>query len=164
MKGTFLAVVSAAGLLLATTSYAQEHTPEKAPKRTAEEVAKNYSEKMTKELGLTPEQAAQFDKLCLSHIKQQRAQREAMREQHEKMTRRMKEILTPEQYAKWKEGKHHIPGHKAHHKGHHGKHHSSMQNGACQTREKACRKAEQRQHCKQDAASCTASSKCRNSK
>ncbi len=70
-------------------------------------------ERMAQELDLTPEQRSQIEKLHGEKMQRMAQNRAA----HEADMARMKEILTPEQFAKWEQGmKQMNPGH--HKKGH----------------------------------------------
>lgn len=126
MKAQFLAAVTAIAILLTPAAFAQDNNTRQTPKKSVEEVAQTYTEKIAKELNLNDKQKEQFNDLCASHIKQQRAQREAMRAQKAEMHKRLQEILTPKQYAQWKESKCHIPGHKAVCDKQHKHHHAAM--------------------------------------
>lgn len=151
MKTCFLAAITAMGLMLTTAAHAQNDNTRQTPqKKSAEEIEEHYSDKIAKELKLDAKQQEQFEELCEQHIKQQRAQREALKQQREEMHKRLQEILTPEQYAQWKQSKCHMPGHKAGYHKHHAHHHGDLHKGQCSERKAHC-KSQQRE-CRQQAA------------
>ena len=97
--------------LVAITLGAQAQEKEK---RTPEERAKAQTERMTKELGLSADQAAKLEPINLKYAQEgaalraeYEAQREAMRKEGkgrklvEAHDAEVKPILTPEQYEKW---------------------------------------------------------------
>lgn len=128
MKVQILTFFTAVGLLFSTATYAQDTKSASTdkPRRSTEEIARNYSKRMAGKLKLDKEQTLRLEQLCLSHMNEQRMQREKCRDGHREMTRRLQEILTPEQYAQWKEGKCRIPGHKTQCGTHHRKHHKAQ--------------------------------------
>ncbi|MEO8591057.1 MAG: hypothetical protein ABI432_16885 [Flavobacteriales bacterium] len=110
-----LALLTAAGVQAQTK---QQRTPAAAqaqdkPKQTPEERAKKLTARMTKDLGLSTEQATKVEALNLRYVEQAQAlhtEREAqmaaqkdgkgkeMRDAHDA---ELKAILTPDQYSKW---------------------------------------------------------------
>ena len=129
-KFRILGLMAAAMLLAGATANAQERNANENNERpSAEQVAAKRTAHMTEALSLTEEQAKQVADLNLADAKRAEAHREANHASREKM----KQILTPEQYAQWKQisregahrrgngpqGSHHMNP-QGHHKGHPG--------------------------------------------
>lgn len=87
-----------------------------AQKPTAEQMAQRMTDRMTEQLGLSREQSAQVHALHLEHVNTMRshlvernADQKSIAEHPEQemdravdhVTRRMQEILTPDQFTKW---------------------------------------------------------------
>lgn len=107
-------IVAMTALLLTIGSQvmAQPHRGEGPKERpTAEQMAQRRTERLTKRLSLTDEQARQvYDmtyeqaRKCVAEREKNDAQRmERMKAVREAQDTRMKSILTPEQYAQWQE-------------------------------------------------------------
>lgn len=83
------------------------------PKKTPEERAANYANKMEKELGLNAEQKKKVHDLALARANKMKELREKYKDQDKKVWKEerkkardefhngMKSTLSPEQYAKW---------------------------------------------------------------
>lgn len=106
--------------MLATGMTVAAHAQDKAAK-TPQERAKVRTERMTKELALSPEQAAKVEAINAKYadkVDGLRAEREADRTQERKEGKamrdahdvEMKAVLTPEQYAKWTAKKEEMKG------------------------------------------------------
>ncbi len=76
---------------------------ERRPMPTAEEMAERKTGKMTEKLGLSPEQAARVGELNRQQAERRRAHRETMRQEQEAHQAALREVLTPEQYARWEQ-------------------------------------------------------------
>lgn len=95
---------------------------------TAEQMAQRMTDHMTRQLGLTPEQASQVYPLCLDQAKRvikDREDRKAgvepkakdpekMQKMREKHVAKMQKILTPEQFTEWMQAP--APKDRPHHK------------------------------------------------
>jgi periplasmic protein CpxP/Spy len=95
-------IILALFIACAAGSMAQDVQQER---RTPEERAQAHTARMTKELGLTTEQAANVDAINRKYAAQtetmrteQQQKRKTMREAHEA---EMKAVLSPEQFATW---------------------------------------------------------------
>ncbi len=96
------------GLLVLTTAANAQEKERKSP----EERAKMQTERMTKELGLSPEQAARVEALNAKYAEEAEAYRAQMEAEREKRKQEgkarleahdadLKAVLTPEQYTQW---------------------------------------------------------------
>jgi Skp family chaperone for outer membrane proteins len=87
-------LIAALLLLLSPLLHAQD-----APRRSPQQIAKARTERMTKDLGLSAEQATRVEAIFL----RQAEWVEALRAQREAQERELQEVLTAEQYATWKQ-------------------------------------------------------------
>lgn len=105
MKKKIFAAVMALCMMAGTSVFAQQ--PMKAPmgkeRPTAEQMAERKTQRMTQKLNLTQEQSKKLYDLNLQEVKQMQSMREQMRAARQAQDARMKELLTPEQYAQWQE-------------------------------------------------------------
>ena len=102
-------LIIAALLVVGMTSFAQEGkekpNKEKMEQITPEQRAGKHLKKMTKELGLNPDQQAQLKTIFMDQearkanpVKPTKEEGKALRKE---MDAKMKSILTPEQFEKW---------------------------------------------------------------
>ena len=106
MKKSFL-LLAAAGLLATAPSFAQTQ-----PTRTPEQRAERQTENLTRQLGLTPDQAAKVERI----LQAQRQEAQALRQQNggdrralaqslkagrAKYDEQLRAVLSPDQYTKY---------------------------------------------------------------
>ena len=106
MKKSFL-LLAAAGLLATAPSFAQTQ-----PTRTPEQRAERQTENLTRQLGLTPDQAAKVERI----LQAQRQEAQALRQQsggdrralaqslkagRAKYDEQLRAVLSPDQYTKY---------------------------------------------------------------
>jgi protein CpxP len=107
-------IIALALLLVGFTATAAAQKPDASkPKKTPEERAANYANKMEKELGLNAEQKKKVHDLALARANKMKELREKYKDQDKKVWKEerkkardefhngMKSTLSPEQYAKW---------------------------------------------------------------
>lgn len=100
------------------TSFAQHRPGGDRPAPTVEQRAQMRTDRMTKELSLSDQQAKQVYELNLVAVKEADAQMAQMRKAREAQAAKLKAILTPEQYEKWVKGaREHRPGNMKHDRG-----------------------------------------------
>lgn len=100
-KGKFL-IVFVTVLGLGTIGFGQECPPGKKEhkKLTPTERAEKKTERMTKELGLSEEQAAKIKEINASHFAEMEKHREAIKVSRDQHKAEMDAVLTPEQKEK----------------------------------------------------------------
>lgn len=107
MKKSIFAAVTAVMIAVSASAFAQNGDTDvtKRQKPTAEQMAQRRTERMTKELNLTDEQAKQVYKfnydMITEHARRRDAKQADMETAHQKADARLQKILTPEQYAAW---------------------------------------------------------------
>lgn len=111
-RGLFLALIATIALSGMTTAQNEQPKGERKAQLTAEQMAQQITDKQTKELSLDAEQSKKLYEANLQQAQSQKQMREAkhdfdeqqraeMQQQREALDNTMREILTPEQYAKW---------------------------------------------------------------
>ena len=118
MKKLFFAVLTAGCMIAATTLSAQDRNGRDGKPMTAEQIAKNGTERMAEKLKLDDVQKQEVYKLNLEQaqqMQQHRAQREAaeaearkadlekMQQQRADYNAKLKKVLSDEQYKQWTE-------------------------------------------------------------
>ena len=103
MKKTILMLFTVA--IASVNMMAQEPQDGNAPKRTPEERAAKMTERMTKELVLTPDQQTKMKALILKHEQDREARMQEEKARMDKKDTEIKAILTPEQYLKFQQKK-----------------------------------------------------------
>ena len=126
MRKSLFLIVMAVMLFAVNQASAQYGGGPRGPRMSPEEMAKARVERMTKELQLTPEQAAQVEALYKEQAKAREKQREEMRnggqrpdmeqmrasmeKERKAMDEKMAKILTPEQNEKYQKMQSERPG------------------------------------------------------
>ncbi len=114
MKKSIFGALCAA-LICCGTTFAQHRPSGNRPAPTVEQRAQMRTDRMTKELSLSDQQAKQVYELNLAAAKEADAQMAQMRKAREAQAAKLKTILTPEQYEKWvKSAREHHPGNMKH--------------------------------------------------
>lgn len=106
MKKRIFAAVAALCLMAGTGAFAQNGTQTRSGMRempTAEQMARRQTDRLKEKLSLTDAQEKQIYEYNLQQIKEMQAQRERMRAARQAEAQKMKNILTPEQYAQWQQ-------------------------------------------------------------
>ncbi len=98
MKKTILMLFAVA--IASVNLLAQEQQESNAPKKSPEERADNMTKRMTKELGLNPDQQTKMKALILSREQEREQKSKGAKPDKEKREAEMKAILTPEQFQK----------------------------------------------------------------
>ena len=99
MKKMILILFAAA--IASVNCLAQEPPKEKAPKKTPEERAEHMTQRLTKELALSPEQQVKAKAVILKREQDRDKLQNEVKEGHEKVKAEFKEFLTSEQFQKF---------------------------------------------------------------